>query len=276
MSSRLTTLRHVLTQQKRRVPCDIEPGRNSVYKGWPQLDSSGIRIWDEFVLPNLNASYGHVLDLAIPEELVVVPQSDQALGGVSLTKEEDMNYLVGWNDGVLKKTLQFAQEHLKLHRGIVLNHRVVATDSSAPVIVSDGDRRAWVTHLIELDNYPGPTRLVVGLARSSSKWSGRAVASQLENGVKVEHIWPLRQLANACQLAGTPYGYIQTDEEQVVCRFDLNTAELKVAIMPIPWSQYDSTVLTTDLALWWLCMLAMANVGSPPPFRGQGSPSGRG
>ncbi|KAM0548514.1 hypothetical protein ACHAPJ_009837 [Fusarium lateritium] len=28
--------------------------------------------------------------------------------------------------------------------------------------------------------------------------------------------------------------------------------------MPVPWSRFGPTVLTTDLALWWLCMLAMS------------------
>ncbi len=27
--------------------------------------------------------------------------------------------------------------------------------------------------------------------------------------------------------------------------------------MPVPWTRYGENVLATDLALWWLCMLAM-------------------
>ncbi|KAH7260588.1 hypothetical protein MRS44_009217 [Fusarium solani] len=258
MPGQSTTLRHVLTQEKPCVPCATEAGRNATYAGWPQLESSGISIWDEFNLTNLNASYGHILNVPIPEGLMDVPQADQVLAGVSLAKEEHLNYLIEGNDQILQKALRLAKSHLDLHPGIVLKHDFMAADQSTPMWLSHGARRTKINHLIRLDDSPGPTCLVVGLMRSSSRWSGRAVAGRLEDNMRKELVWPLKQLANACVMAKTRYGYIQTDEEMVVCRFARNGPEWKVAIMPIPWSRYGCHVLTTDLALWWICMMAMS------------------
>ncbi|RSL55547.1 hypothetical protein CEP54_009280 [Fusarium duplospermum] len=179
MPSQSTTLRHVLTQEKPCVPCTTEPGRNATYAGWP-----------------LNASYGHILDVPIPEGLMDVPRAEQLLAGVSLTKQEHLNYLIEWNDQVLQKALRLAKSHLDLHPGIVLKHEFMAADQSTPIWLPNGPRRAKINHLVRLDDSPGPTCLVVGL-----------------------------QLANACKMAKTRYG----------CH-----------------------VLTTDLALWWICMLAMS------------------
>ncbi|KAJ4323205.1 hypothetical protein N0V84_004468 [Fusarium piperis] len=258
MNSQSTTLRHVLGQEKPRVPCATEPGRNAASVVWPQLQSSGISIWDDFNLANLNASYGHILDAPFPEGLVDVPRPEQVLAGVSLTKEEDLNYLIGWNDQILQKALRFAKSHLDLHPGIVLEHEVMAPDQSAPMWLRHGARRAKINHVVRLDDSPSSTCLVVGLGKSSSRWSGRAVVGRLDNNMQKKLIWPLNQLANACEVAKTRYGYIQTDEEMVVCRFARDGSEWKVAIMPIPWSRNGCHVLTTDLALWWICMLAMS------------------
>ncbi|RMJ14644.1 hypothetical protein CDV36_005684 [Fusarium kuroshium] len=258
MPGQSTTLRHVLTQEKPCLPCTADPGRNATYTAWPQLESSGISIWSEFNLASLNAGYGHILDVPIPEGLMEVPRAEQVLAGVSLTKEEHLNYLIEWNDQVLQKALRLAKSHLDLHPGIVVKHEFMAADQSAPMWLLDRPRRAKINHLVRLDDSPGPTCLVVGLVRSSSRWSGSAVAGRLDDHMAKELIWPLKQLANACEMAKTRYGYIQTDEEMVVCRFARNGSEWHVAIMPIPWSRYGYHVLTTDLALWWICMLAMS------------------
>lgn len=39
---------------------------------------------------------------------------------------------------------------------------------------------------------------------------------------------------------------------------DGNDKRWGAAIMPVPWSRNGSDTLTTDLALWQLCMLAMS------------------
>ncbi|CAH0045210.1 unnamed protein product [Clonostachys solani] len=75
-----------------------------------------------------------------------------------------------------------------------------------------------------------------------------------------ELLWPARQLLAICKVAGTRYGYIQTDMELVVCRFTKNVdEEWKVAMMPIPVTTSGAGALTADLALWWICMLAISS-----------------
>jgi len=204
-------------------------------------------------LDNLNDSYGHVLDLAIPHETL---RPDQVLADVAIDGPNSIKHLIGWNEGLMKPTLQFAKSRLELHPGVVLRHNYSTADKSNFASIPNGPRKLIVDHIIALDDFPGPN-LVVGLGRPSSKWSGRKLANQLDNA-SMELLWPLRQLANICRIAQTRYGYIQTDEELVTCCFSKAAEKWKVAIMPIPWSRYGVDVLTTDLALWWLCMLAMS------------------
>ncbi|KAI5920151.1 hypothetical protein F4810DRAFT_684243 [Camillea tinctor] len=94
-----------------------------------------------------------------------------------------------------------------------------------------------------------------------SKFDVRSLVAQLpHNNTDEKIVWPLSQLANACKIAQTRYGYIQTEEHMIVCRFSIHNREIwNVALMPIPWTCYGADKLTTDLALWWLGMLAMSD-----------------
>ncbi|KAG5929321.1 hypothetical protein E4U42_006302 [Claviceps africana] len=67
------------------------------------------------------------------------------------------------------------------------------------------------------------------------------------------------KLAYNCNISKTRYGYIQTDEELVVCCFSQTAEKWRVKFMPISWTTHGFGALTTDLALWWLCMLAMSS-----------------
>lgn len=142
----------------------------------------------------------------------------------------------------------------------------------------------------------------MGLARTSQKWRSVSLVRGTATGIE-EKRWPIRQLANLCARSETRYGYIQTDDELVVCCFgakapvagggaavgparaDVDGADFfggsqkkddddewtnwSVAIMAVPWSTELSAgagygggarhVLTTELALWWLCMLALSD-----------------
>ncbi|CAM1502363.1 Fc.00g043470.m01.CDS01 [Cosmosporella sp. VM-42] len=259
MASPPTTLRRVLSQRKPLVRCNTTATRNSTSENWPKLEEC-VKIWDDFNLSNLNESYGHVLDLPVPEQLLMAPQPGQAFAGIAINKAEDINHLISWNDGLMQPSLQFAKSHLRLYPGILLRHKYSTADKSFIAKISSAPRLS-VDHLIALDDFPSP-HLVAGLGRPSPKWSGRKLAHQLDNPT-MELLWPLMQLANICKAAGTRYGYIQTDEELVVCCFSKEVngetgTDWKAAIMPIPWSRHGVDVLTTDLALWWLCMLAMS------------------
>lgn len=250
-----TTLRHVLSQRKPVLPCQMRMGKkNSSREGWPQLQNC-VKLWDEFNLNTLNESYGHLLDVALPEQ-VLVDIPEPRFEGVTIKIDTDINHLVCWNNALMLPTLQFAKEHLGLDPGVILNLRSTTANKSFIAKVPNAPPRTVVDHVIGLDLFPGQN-LVVGLGRPSVKWDGRKAADRIDVLCK-EQLWPVRQLANICKEAKTRYGYIQTDQDLVVCCFSNTSDNWKAAIRPIPWSTYGTQALTTDLALWWLCMLAMS------------------
>ena len=136
MANHNTTLRLLLSQQKPHIRCTSTATRNSTYTNWPKLNTSVV-IWDEFNLINLNESYGHVLDFAVPDRQLVCPQADQELAGVVIENTDDINHLISWNDGLMKRTLQFAKSHLGLYPGISLRHEHSTADRSVLASLRD-------------------------------------------------------------------------------------------------------------------------------------------
>ncbi|KAI6084608.1 hypothetical protein F4821DRAFT_279999 [Hypoxylon rubiginosum] len=256
MGSTTTTLRHILSQPKPVVPCKSKAFKNS--KGdWPELRAAGVSLWTDFNLNNLNESYGHVLDLQIPDDLST-PKPDQTFAALEVTSPIDINHLIKWNDEMINPTVDFARKYLNLHNGVFLSTRVEAPDKSTLARIKVGRAPVKLDHLIALDEYPS-TNLVVGLGRPTSKFHARELADEPAK-TSAERFWPMRQLANLCEVAKTRYGYIQTNEDFLACCFSRNGPKSwKVAVMPIPWSRYGENQLTTDLALWWLSMLAMSS-----------------
>lgn len=251
----MTTLRDLLNQQKPRVPCSLKAGKNTTSPDWPIV--SNVTIWNEFNLANLNHDYGYLLDFAVPaSHLNSAPQASHALAGAAINEAQDMKKLIGWNDELIRPTLGLAKSLMRYSPGVELLHVYSITGKPARLPSREFPKLA-VDHVISLDNTPYQN-LVVGLGRPSSKWSGRALASRLPRAT-AELLWPLRQLADLCNSAKTRYGYIQTDEELVACRFSTDEqGGPTAAIMPVPWSKHGAEELTTDLALWWLCMLALS------------------
>ncbi|KAF2969475.1 hypothetical protein GQX73_g4135 [Xylaria multiplex] len=215
---------------------------------------------DESPPDNLNESYGHILDHNVPEQGLAALKPEQALDpAIEMVKPDDIKYLIKWNNEVIGPTLDVARELLQTHNRVRLIHEISAPDRSTLVRIKDGHKPVSPDHYVAFDEYP-LANLVVGIGRSSSKFRGRKLACTPENASK-ENLWPLRQLANICDVANTRYGYIQTDEDLVACYFNKETEaedSWEVALMPIPWSRYGEDQLTTDLALWWLSMLAMS------------------
>ncbi|KAI1119728.1 hypothetical protein F5Y10DRAFT_273789 [Nemania abortiva] len=252
-----TTLRRTLSQPKPLVPCKVKAGKNTRGR-WPKFESGNITVWDDFNLDNLNESYGHILDRDVPAQALAVPQPGRVLASTTeIACGNDINHLIMWSDEVIGPALDFSRELLNLHSGVFLRRRISTPDKSAIAWIRYGRQIAKVDHCIELDEYP-VSNLVIGLGRPSSRFPGRKLADYPEHALR-EGLWPLRQLANACIMAKTRYGYILTDEDLVACCFSRNGAnKWKVALMPIPWSRHGENQLTTDLALWWLSMLAMS------------------
>lgn len=266
----MTTLRAVLTQRKPHIPCVTMAYKNTRGGSWPSFPDDAITVWHDFNLRTLNESYGHVLDMDVPQHDLITSRPYQVLGGVHISKPNDIRHLLMWNFEVARLALAFGKKHLDLRRGVVLRQDVSKSDKSATARIGGAPKGLLVDHVIALEDFPMPN-LVVGLGRPSSKFQGRRLAAY-PGSPDQENLWPLRQLANLCRKAETRYGYILTDEDLVACCFstpprdtrqdtrqDTQEDIFKVALMPIPWSKYGASQLTTDLALWWLSMLAMSD-----------------
>jgi hypothetical protein len=226
-------------------------------------------------LENLNESYGHILnENMLPPELDKMPDC-AVLQDVVITSDKDIRHLIDWNTSVMNYTLGFAKRCLGLHKDSNLTFENSPPNGPHCTKLRNVSISPHVDHVIGLDCLDEPV-LVVGLGRSSSKWRCMKLLAQVKEPT-IEATLPLRQLANICEMAGTRYGYIQTDEELVACLFSYgdmsedearerrektrkreDRSKMKVSVRPIPWTKHGGEMLTTELALWWLCMLAMA------------------
>lgn len=173
----MPTLRQVLTQQKLPVPCrtSAAASRNTIGWTWPDLE---VAVWDEFTLPNLNESYGHILALEAQRPF---PRADQLLQRLATNSAADVKELIGWNDGLLRPALERAKSHLGLYSGTVLHHVHSTADKSVIAKLRNVRQRLTVDHIIGLDDFPIQNP-VVGLGRPSRKWSGGTLANQIQSG----------------------------------------------------------------------------------------------
>jgi hypothetical protein len=249
-----TTIREHLIQRKQPVVCHATANRNTPGVSRAEVKIE-VRLWDEFTLDTLNQSFGHVLDAVVSEQLVT-PQAHEALAGIVISQDNDISHLIKWNDLMMRSTVEPAQTQLGLNPGLTVLHQSTLIDGPSTIDLPK-IRKDTVSHIIYLDDTP-IKNLLVAFGRTSRKWSGRKYLME----PKSELVFPFNQLLRICRAAGTRYGYIQTDEEMVVCCFSQDAADqAKVAIMPIPWTRYGRDTLTTDLGLWWLTMLAMSSPG---------------
>ncbi|KAI1387200.1 uncharacterized protein F4822DRAFT_443998 [Hypoxylon trugodes] len=257
MSDGSTTLRTILTQKKPPITCNLNVAANTKSQYWPDIQAS---LWHGFDLNSLNNKYADMLDEPVQEETVATsPRASQMLTGLIIDQTKDVRYLLGWNKALMGFAVNLVKSKFSHADGFTIIH--VCTDANEAAALRVGER-FHVDHLIALDKIPSQA-LVVGLGKSSAIISLKKFVC---NGQLVlsnkRHYWVLRQLANVCKAARTPYGYIQTDTELIVCRFrtKLEPNLYSVNAMPVPWSSHGPKVLTTDLALWWLCTKAL----SPP------------
>ncbi|OAA61822.1 hypothetical protein SPI_04681 [Niveomyces insectorum RCEF 264] len=257
------TLRFALSQVKPDVPCSSKPAPTYRRPDWPELN---VNVWSEFNLDTLNKSYGWVLDAPIalvthqPDEVI----TPAALASAVIQDGHVPNQLFAWNNIVLQQTCNDAKDALEITPGIVVRGEHGTVDTQKGIKLRNGSRYL-LDHKITLDQNDEPY-LVLGLGAPSTICSGHVLRNPTLGESHGSHKWPLRRLANLCKIANTRYGYIQTERELIACCFTRTAAgtdsepSWSVSIQSVPWSSYGSAVLTTDLALWWLTMLALSDV----------------
>lgn len=219
-----------------------------------------MKIWHDFNLDSLNACYGNLLDQALdagfPVHNVTVPIASQFFENVAIADSGDVKHQIVWNHDMVRLTLATAQTFLSLNPGAPIFQTY--SNAAGTSVAHIPNSRLTVDHTVGLSGFPRLI-LLVGLTRPSWKWSGHSLAEGLPN-VNLETLWPVRQLGNLCSAAKTRYGYLQTNEELVVCCFGMDGGGRRtVMMMPIAWTLHGEDQLTTDLALWWLGLMAMSS-----------------
>ncbi|KAI6085192.1 hypothetical protein F4821DRAFT_279414 [Hypoxylon rubiginosum] len=252
MAGSNTTLRLALTQKKPPILCNERSMKNTHSNNWPAID---LEVWSEFKLVNLDNEYGSLLNKHVPEHDLVFPRADQNLHGITINGLDDIKRIIAWNDLLMRPTLDIAKSAFAHIEGDAISHAYTPVDKSTIAKVEGPNRKVFVDHVITLQADPW-RNLVVGLGKPSSRFNMGGIHSA--NARISEHGYVLRHLAHLCTSANTPYGYIQTDRELVACQFKRNGDRYKVYYMQIQWSTHGPERLTTDLALWWLCMKALS------------------
>lgn len=263
----LMTVRDALSRHKPSAACMAPSGLNTKSNKWPKIKDS-LTLWSSFNIHCLNESYGHVLDLVLPESAVRDLPSVEALHTVDVGSDEGPRQLTIWTDAAVRPVLAFSKAHQRLHEGTALRFAAGGPTIQRRVasIVPQLDSRTTIDNAIGLDDFAQQS-LVVGLSRSSARWQPGSLVHGPMSALEGD-LWPLRQLANLCKHAKTRYGYIQTNEALVAVCFaqpagvvDASAVNLHAQFMPVPWNTEHGTragtTLTTEMALWWLCMLAL-------------------
>lgn len=292
----------MLTLLKPEVSCNpgtwkgssIQKSKQHIRQGWPQVTKPNLKPWSSFDANTLNAlnmkDYGYILDLEIhpdmsPDRLRL--RAGRAIGGMKLTSPAHIINLIKWNDKVLQQTLGFAKTYLKRHTGANLRYRV--GDSETSDIRRQTGILLDIDHIVKLEGFPKNHALVIGLARPSTTFNPSLLlygkvdpASTNSSWIEKDSLFLLRQLAHHCDQEETRYGYIMTGEEFTACHFyDMpstaagtagtdyqDVKEMGVELVRIPWRHSGQDVeLTTDLALWWLCMKRLSQLENGDPTR---------
>ncbi|KAI0186930.1 hypothetical protein EV127DRAFT_345214 [Xylaria flabelliformis] len=257
------TLREALTQAKPVVPDLCGRRRTLTSLNRPEVQGvhpiSRITIWDDFCMKTLNDEYGPLLDREMSMSACAsVPEPDSELFDIKIRKFTDIAHLIQWNEKIVNATLSLAKDERELCPGLGLRTQAAEPNisSSSSGFYNAQGEEINVDHWIALDDMP-LQHLVVGMAWPSSMIETHKVFYGVKEPGDIE-CRPLQQLAWVCEQAKTRYGYIITDSDLLVCRFFKTPSgdKFEVSLMLVPWSTSGS-YLTTDLAIWWLCMKAL-------------------
>lgn len=288
------TLREMLTLEKPKVSYKPESGvrismlqrsKNSSVQDWPQVNNP--ENWLGFDAKTLNESYGGILDGRVYTATKVASLHAQAKECIlqhEITTPAEVGYLIKWNDTLLRDGLEHGKAHIKQHNGACLQYQVFENEDSIIGCLKGAPLGA--DHTVKLGGSPNDHGLVVGLGRPSTCFDaavllplGNYLYSRSErNRIHKESMCLLRQLADKCIRTRTRYGYVVTETTLTACRFsDMQSAiqdgaeavcendkQMKVEMVRIPWGDWSKDRLTTDLALWWMCMMRLSELEKGP------------
>lgn len=254
------TLLEVLTAPNPRLDLSQQEGgavtKNGDYK---PLQRPHISDWDDFTFENIHAAYGHLFDIGpIVSDAINLRDSPTII-----LAEPSVDAVVHkWNHEIcrlpLKQGALAVQQSIGLPAcDVTMNHHIM------PSKVLDRDGKSQMPDWCIFQRDSEQSVLVWGENKCSSKWS----SNPTETTQSSNWLWPFRQVLTYCDNNSTRYAYILTPSELAAIRVyqDPSTpvSPWRVQVKFIPWSNQGNGVLTVNLAIWALTMMAV-NQGHRP------------
>ncbi|KAF4495954.1 hypothetical protein FAGAP_7903 [Fusarium agapanthi] len=202
-----------------------------------------IQRWRDYDFANMYDAYGDLLD----DFHVPVVVDEQPLIAVSNVTE-------------LKKALT---EHIvpRLRQPIATGVAILASrcsEACRDVSVLPDERlargRRSALSFVTSDGQ----RLAVSCAYTSNQWTSRQL-----NGSENHQPHPLLRLATSCHDVGTRYGFIFSDHELVVARVSGTPTAGLIEWQSTPWEAAGPGVLTVNLSLFLMVIMAMHDSHRP-------------
>lgn len=267
------TLRMMLSSVKPKITYRPAPNyrpRNTSNAIWPEVESA--RLWTDFTKENLekmNTKVDRILDKDLDELWRQYAQQHEPmefLMGRQASKVDGLRVLTQYNALCMQTAVGFFLGHeMSPFKGCSLmtrNTEPNGSDTKLPPYSGKHMQSPNCDHYVCVESAP-PTVLMIGLVRESRQFCAMNYLRDAEPDLEDNKFCPVRQLAQLCRLARVRYGYVQTENElSVWCFSPSDKADhFNVAFNVIPWSAYGDEQLTTDMALFWICLMGMLYPG---------------
>lgn len=225
---------------------------------WPELSFVGT--WSDFNLHTIETRYGNILatDMDLPPTLVSVPDlcaSELNDGQRSSQTCSLPQCVLQWLTAAIQPAVEEGKKQLGASSGRTLVRETSKT-------ICRDEKSVVPSYVLSLSGRP-TQYLVVGQSKHAAQWR----ADKVQDGQmhSMNSVFPLRHLANVCEIAKVPYGFLLTENELAVCRFAFTPGGLMgkrgtladCHLQSIPLTNHGVGSLTAPLALWYLTMLSL-------------------
>ncbi|KFA55672.1 hypothetical protein S40293_10930 [Stachybotrys chartarum IBT 40293] len=218
--------------------------------------STPLKQWTDFTFEKLTQDHRNILYTPVAQPSII-PDAYEELADVEIRTETDLNHYISWNDKILKRTLNLSSADHGLSGEMTLGSSYSPVDGHFSATIPFSKYPVTAEHVLWLnEDDQWVSNMVVGMTK---RFDAVKYQDLLTQPVDPEHtaVQTLSHLAIRCKAACTRYGYLQTEAETVICRFSFSNNGTDVEIMPISWEIHGGLgVMSTNVALWWLCMMA--------------------
>lgn len=232
---------------------DQPTGNVTQNKLYVYLRPADISIWEDFTFENIEAAYAHLFPIGPIQSDALHPFPRGSPAYITTEASVD-NISQLWSSLICRFPLKRGCERLQADLG--LNRVEISMGAkklySYPPQGGKAFEPDWGIYL----NTTPKTALVWGDNKCSSKWKSDPNVSRLASN----RVWAFRQIATYCYNENTRYSYIVTPDELAAIRVVKDptaSGNHRVQYKSIPWSHHGPNVLTMNLAIWALAMMAV-------------------